>query len=59
MGTLASLVGGVVMGLSMSTSILLESAACRREWPDVIVPLILWGGVAGVLGSMVFVLVPR
>ena len=52
-GTLASLAGGLFMGLTLTASLLLESSACRARWFHVIVPLAAWGTAAGGLGSLV------
>ena len=52
-GTVASLAGGLFMGLTLAASLLVESSACRARWLDVIVPLVAWGTVAGGLGSLV------
>ena len=52
-GTLASLMGGVIMGLTMTASVLLESTACRRQWFVILVELVGWGAFAGVFGSLV------
>lgn len=52
-GTLASLMGGVIMGLTMSVTLLLESSACRTQWSAVLVPLVGWGAFGGVFGSLV------
>ncbi|EKM56171.1 uncharacterized protein PHACADRAFT_257248 [Phanerochaete carnosa HHB-10118-sp] len=51
-GTLASLAGGIIMGLTMSATLLLESSACRREWPAVLLSLVGWGAFGGVFGSL-------
>ncbi|GJE88171.1 integral membrane protein DUF92-domain-containing protein [Phanerochaete sordida] len=52
-GTIASLMGGVVMGLTMSATLLLESSACRRHWTTVLLPLVSWGAFGGLFGSLV------
>ncbi|EPS98319.1 hypothetical protein FOMPIDRAFT_153697 [Fomitopsis schrenkii] len=51
-GTVASLAGGLFMGLTLAGSLLVESSACRARWLDVIVPLVAWGTAAGGLGSL-------
>ncbi|CAL1703086.1 unnamed protein product [Somion occarium] len=51
-GTFASLLGGFIMGVTFTASLLIESSACRAVWYNV-VPLIWWGTLAGVLGSMI------
>lgn len=53
MGTLSSLGGGLVMGLTMSLSLIWQSGACRVEWLNVALPLVVWGTLAGGLGSLV------
>lgn len=52
-GTLASLTGGVIMGAAISATLLVESAACRQQWYDVVLPLLGWGAFGGVFGSLV------
>ena len=34
-------------------SLLAESSACRAEWKEVLVPLLVWGSFAGLFGSLV------
>ncbi|KAI0648534.1 integral membrane protein DUF92-domain-containing protein [Trametes meyenii] len=51
-GTLASLFGGFVMGGTLAAALLAQSSACRATWAPVIVPLLLWGTLAGGLGSL-------
>ncbi|KAL7282856.1 hypothetical protein ACG7TL_002269 [Trametes sanguinea] len=51
-GTLASLMGGLIMGVTMAVSLLVQSTACRSAWSDVLLPLVLWGTAAGGLGSL-------
>ncbi|KAI0948824.1 hypothetical protein AcV7_009465 [Taiwanofungus camphoratus] len=51
-GTLASLGGGLTMGLTLAASLLIESSACRARWSDVVLPLLAWGMAAGGLGSL-------
>jgi len=48
-GTLASLIGGAVMGLVTAASLVLDRASCSEH----IVDLVLWGMLAGVGGSAV------
>ncbi|KAH9919436.1 integral membrane protein DUF92-domain-containing protein [Amylocystis lapponica] len=51
-GTLASLAGGLAMGVTLAASLLIESSACRMRWADVVIPLLGWGTLAGGLGSL-------
>ncbi|KAL4071988.1 integral membrane protein DUF92-domain-containing protein [Scleroderma citrinum] len=51
-GTVASAVGGFVVGLTLFTSLIVENTACRAEWTEILLPLIFWGTTAGLLGSM-------
>ncbi|KAL4071982.1 integral membrane protein DUF92-domain-containing protein [Scleroderma citrinum] len=51
-GTLASVAGGCVVGLTLFTSLVVENHACRTEWVDILPPLLFWGSTAGMLGSM-------
>lgn len=53
LGTVASLAGGFVMGLTLAITLAIENTACRRDWVTELVPLLLWGTVAGGLGSLV------
>jgi len=52
-GTLASIGGGTMMGLTLAMSLILENNRCRDHWVEVLIPLVGWGTVAGGLGSMV------
>lgn len=52
-GTLASLSGGVVMGLTVAASLIWESSACRRAWPPLVKDLVLVGAAAGLFGSFI------
>ncbi|KAG2131718.1 integral membrane protein DUF92-domain-containing protein [Suillus bovinus] len=51
-GTLASLFGGLSMGVTMLISIIVENAHCRSNWMVILPSLVFWGGVAGAGGSM-------
>ncbi|CCM00142.1 uncharacterized protein FIBRA_02169 [Fibroporia radiculosa] len=51
-GTLASIGGGLLMGLTFATSLLIESAACRAQWIDIVLQLATWSTIAGGLGSL-------
>jgi len=52
-GTIASLAGGVIMGSTLASSLLIENAGCRSDWINTIFPLVAWGAVAGVIGSLI------
>lgn len=41
------------MGLTMFLSLAVESARCRAEWFDVALPLLGWGALGGLFGSLV------
>ncbi|KAH9857431.1 integral membrane protein DUF92-domain-containing protein [Lenzites betulinus] len=51
-GTLASLMGGLIMGMTMAVSLVVQSTACRSAWTSVVPSLLLWGTAAGGLGSL-------
>ena len=53
MGTLSSLGGGLLMGLTIAASLIWQSTACRTQWVDILSSLALWGTLAGGLGSLV------
>jgi uncharacterized membrane protein len=50
-GTLASFAGGVIMGLMMSISLIIENSACRSTWFALSRDLLVWGGLGGIGGS--------
>ena len=52
-GTLASLAGGTLMGLTLALTLLWQNTACQAQWPNVLLSLLLWGTAAGGLGSLV------
>jgi uncharacterized protein (TIGR00297 family) len=52
-GTLASLMGGGIVGLAIATSLILENSKCREQWLSILVDLLFWGTIAGGLGSLV------
>jgi hypothetical protein len=52
-GTLASLMGGGIVGLAIATSLILENTKCREQWLTILVDLLFWGTIAGGLGSLV------
>ncbi|KAI0355212.1 hypothetical protein OH77DRAFT_1437130 [Trametes cingulata] len=51
-GTLASLMGGFIMGGTTAVSLLVQSTACRAAWTEVVPQLLVWGTLAGGLGSL-------
>ena len=51
-GTLASVAGGLFMGLTFSVILFAESSACRQDVTS-LVQLVGWGALAGLLGSLV------
>lgn len=51
-GTLASVAGGLIMGLTLSVTLFIESSACRQDVISLI-QLMGWGALAGLLGSLV------
>ncbi|KAI0093824.1 integral membrane protein DUF92-domain-containing protein [Irpex rosettiformis] len=52
LGTLASAAGGVIIGLTILLSLLVESSRCRAEWFNIASTLVGWGAFAGLLGSL-------
>ncbi|KAI0345044.1 hypothetical protein BDW22DRAFT_1353885 [Trametopsis cervina] len=52
-GTIASLCGGVIMGLTMLLSFVIQSSRCRAEWFDIALPLLAWGAFGGLFGSFI------
>ncbi|CAE6533712.1 unnamed protein product [Rhizoctonia solani] len=50
-GTLASLAGGVIMGITMFISLLIESPACRNEVGSLVISFVLAGACGGLGGS--------
>jgi uncharacterized protein (TIGR00297 family) len=53
MGTMASVGGGIIMGLTLSCSLILENETCRATWAEVVGACVLFGGASGVVGSLV------
>jgi len=53
LGTVASLVGGFIMGLTLAITLAIENPVCRQDWVTELVPLLLWGAAAGGLGSLI------
>ncbi|KIJ67257.1 hypothetical protein HYDPIDRAFT_84225 [Hydnomerulius pinastri MD-312] len=51
-GTLASAIGGSIVGLTQFGSLIAENSACRAEWTVLLPQLIGWGTAAGIVGSM-------
>ncbi|KIK38176.1 hypothetical protein CY34DRAFT_406067 [Suillus luteus UH-Slu-Lm8-n1] len=51
-GTLASLFGGLSMGVTMFISFVVENAHCRSSWMTILPSLVFWGSVAGAGGSL-------
>ncbi|KAH9923708.1 integral membrane protein DUF92-domain-containing protein [Epithele typhae] len=51
-GTLSSLAGGTLMGLTVAGMLLWQSPACQSQWTDVVASLLLWGTFAGGFGSL-------
>jgi hypothetical protein len=52
-GTLASVGGGLIMGLTMLVSLVIENSRCREDWAINAFPLLVWGASAGGFGSLV------
>ena len=52
-GTLASILGGLIMGATLFACLVVESSKCREGWIDIMIPLLGWGAAAGGLGSLV------
>lgn len=50
-GTLASIVGGVIVGLLLAVGLVVENPACRSA--TYLPELIFWGGVSGFGGSLI------
>jgi uncharacterized membrane protein len=53
LGTVASLAGGFIMGLTLAVTLAIENTVCRRNWVTELLPLLLWGIAAGGIGSLV------
>lgn len=51
-GTIASVIGGCVVGLTLFVSLVMENTVCRAEWMDILPPLMFWGMASGALGSL-------
>lgn len=53
LGTLASVAGGAIMGITMSISLIIESAACLSVAPTMLRDFVFWGAFGGLMGSLV------
>ncbi|KLO05698.1 hypothetical protein SCHPADRAFT_910857 [Schizopora paradoxa] len=53
LGTLASVTGGVIMGITMSISLIMESSACSTVAPTVLRDFVSWGAFGGLVGSLI------
>jgi len=51
-GTIASGIGGFIVGLTQFACLVVENRACRAEWTTLLPALIGWGVAAGIFGSM-------
>ncbi|KAK7047290.1 hypothetical protein VNI00_006521 [Paramarasmius palmivorus] len=51
-GTLASIFGGLAIGISMALSLVIENPKCREGAFGVITSMVFWGSLAGGLGSL-------
>ncbi|KDQ30335.1 hypothetical protein PLEOSDRAFT_1037635 [Pleurotus ostreatus PC15] len=52
-GTLASIIGGAIMGITMAASVILQNFTCAANWFTLTAECIFWGVVGGGGGSMV------
>ncbi|KIK71196.1 hypothetical protein GYMLUDRAFT_235552 [Collybiopsis luxurians FD-317 M1] len=52
-GTLASVVGGIIMGFTMSVCLIIESSRCQESWTSVFLSMVCWGAIGGGTGSLV------
>ena len=52
-GTIASGIGGCIVGLVQFVSLVVENSVCRAEWTRLLPTLIGWGSAAGIFGSTV------
>jgi len=52
-GTLASVVGGALIGVLMAVTLVAENVRCRGSWSAVVVELVFWGSFGGFFGSLV------
>ncbi|KAE9410906.1 hypothetical protein BT96DRAFT_961594 [Gymnopus androsaceus JB14] len=51
-GTLASVVGGTIMGLTTGACLILESSKCRETWMPIVLTMTLFGAIGGGAGSL-------
>ncbi|KAF9442918.1 hypothetical protein P691DRAFT_680567 [Macrolepiota fuliginosa MF-IS2] len=51
-GTLASIVGGALVGVLMGVSLVLENFVCRARWIGVVIEVVICGAFAGFFGSL-------
>jgi len=51
-GTVASVAGGLIMGLTLAVTLFIESSACRQDAYGLI-QLMGWGALAGLIGSLI------
>ena len=52
-GTIASGIGGLIVGLTQFACLVVENSVCRAEWTTLLPALMGWGVAAGIFGSMV------
>lgn len=52
LGTLASVAGGVIMGITMSITLIMESSACFAVSSIVLRDFLFWGAFGGLVGSL-------
>lgn len=52
-GTLASILGGALIGVLMALTLTAENSRCRENWSAVVLSLFIWGAFAGFFGSLV------
>lgn len=57
-GTLASIAGGAIMGVTMAITLLLENESCRTSSINLFMQCVVWGSIAGGFGSMVRTYIP-
>ncbi|KAJ8469759.1 hypothetical protein ONZ45_g16783 [Pleurotus djamor] len=52
-GTLASIIGGIIIGLTFSVSLILQNSHCATNASSLVTSTVIWGAIAGGGGSMV------
>lgn len=52
-GTVASVAGGFLMGLTLAICLAIENSTCRQNWSTHLLPLLILGSLAGGLGSLI------